>query len=128
MNLDFSDFPGSIDEIEILRLNGGGFDINDLDTSSSGISTANPSGNVFQSNPGKILQDRNNISLDIAIYVDPAIWGNSTTYDVSNTITAINASGNPVSDTTTRGTEPMINGGIILGCLLYTSPSPRDRG
>ncbi|MDP5061877.1 MAG: hypothetical protein NWP64_08165, partial [Maribacter sp.] len=75
--VDLSAFP-DIDELIVTNITGSGFDITDLDTSSSALSATNPIGTTITSPTSKTLGVNQGFSVIFTIYADPGLWGDYT--------------------------------------------------
>jgi gliding motility-associated-like protein len=123
--LDLSAYP-SITDVVIVDLVGSNFDITDVDTSTSGFSASNLNGNVIDPLTIKCLRPGEGVYLKFIVYADPAVWGDATTFNWTETVSGNNTLNGFQTNTDNDLTEEMYDSDVILGGALDVFQGAND--
>jgi len=125
INIDLSNYPAILD-LQITRLGSSGFDLGDIDTSPTGFSASNLTGNVIDPSTTKCVQPGSGTWLSFTIYADPVVWGDNTSYNWSSTVSGINPVQGSQTDTNDDDTPFMYDSDVILGGALDVFQGAND--
>ena len=127
--LDLSDYP-SVSGIIFTQYTGSGFDLSDLDTSASGVSSTNVIGNLIDPSTSKCIAPGDKIYIKFLTYANPANWPDGVRYNAEVNFTGTNTANGNQSASHTRRSNVMYDSDVIIGGALevYQNNTPLGYG
>ena len=127
MTLDLSNYPAFLD-LAITNLGGSGFDLSDIDSSASGFSGSNLTGNVIDPSTSKCIEPGRGTYLSFIIFSDPTVWGDNTRYNWISTVSGVNPVQGNQTATGNDDSPFMYDSDVILGGALDVFQGANDLG